>query len=69
VYTLATEGKNLIPRDVIQRHRNNKDVLVLTSGVFVASIFPHYWHLAIQGSPRVSPMEVHIPDDLGGALR
>ena len=51
MHILAMEEKNLIPRDMVQRYRNNRDMLVITSGVFVASIFPLYWYLAIQGVP------------------
>ncbi|HKT22367.1 MAG TPA: TMEM175 family protein [Nitrososphaerales archaeon] len=51
IHILTLEEKNLIPRELIQTYKNNRDMLVITSGVFIASMFPLYWAIAFQGVP------------------
>jgi uncharacterized membrane protein len=61
-HLLTMEEKNLVPRDMIHRLKISRNLLVLTSAVFLASDLPVFWDVTLSGLPlRVDIWIVSIP--------
>ena len=62
VHVLASEEKNLIPRDLIRRYKAIRNLLLLTTAIFVASDIPVFWSITLSGLPlRVLLWVLTIP--------
>ena len=50
-HLLASEEKNLIPKELMRRYREIRNVLVLGGAIFLVSAIPFFWDIVYAGIP------------------
>lgn len=50
-HALATEERGLIPRELVGRYRNVRNVLLVSAFLFFVSVLPQFWSYGIAGVP------------------
>lgn len=50
-HVVALEEKNLIPRELIRRFKVTRNVLILSSAIFLYSALPAFWTVTFAGLP------------------
>ena len=50
-HTLTIEERNLIPRDLIDRYKGVRNILLLSTTIFFVSVLPPFWMVAVWGLP------------------
>ena len=61
-HLLASEERNLIPRELMHRFKTTRSALILVAAIFLISALPIFWDISLDGTPlRVVMWLVTLP--------